>query len=84
MAKRGPASNNAPMKKNRLKEISEQEWISRAAARIKLYLPAMHEDDVEKLAEDLQRTDFATPPETAVNFFFRPHAPQSEPPSGSA
>lgn len=71
------------MKANRPKEIPEKEWIARAMARIKLYLPAMHETDVEKLAEDLQRSWPAMPPEAAINFFFRPNAPQSEPPSRS-
>jgi hypothetical protein len=71
------------MKMNRPREISETEWLARAMARIKLYLPAMHEADVEKLAEDLQRSWPAMSPEAAINFFFRPQAPQSEPPSGS-
>jgi len=71
------------MKKNRSFEISEKEWVSRATARIKLYLPAMHGDDVEKLAEDLQRSWPAMSPEAAINFFFRPQAPQTEPLSGS-
>jgi len=68
------------MKRNRLKEVPEKEWIPRAVARIKLYLPAMHETDLEKLAEDLQRSWPAMPPEGAVNFFFRPNVPESEPP----
>jgi hypothetical protein len=50
-------------------------------ARIRLFLPAMHETDLEKLAEDLQRSWPSMPPEGAVNFFFRPNVPPSEPQS---
>lgn len=79
----GMFSTMPPMKPNYPREISEKQWVTRATARIKLYVPTLHDNDAEKLAEDLQRSWPAMAPEAAVNFFFRPHTPQGESPASS-
>lgn len=57
--------------------MSEDEWVTKAAAHVMQYLPNFHPYDASALAEDLQRSWPGLQPSDAVRFFFRPLQPQS-------
>jgi hypothetical protein len=58
--------------------MSENDWVSKAAAHVMHYLPNFHPYDASALAEDLQRSWPSLQPADAVRFFFRPLQPQTE------